>query len=202
MRDENVVDSPCAITEPFSNGDIDVRNNFTADAFFHAPDIHSLPRVLGSGWEIGAIASVRSGLPVNITTNVPDDYGTPQRPNYASEANRSSIRARNYGAPSNQFNAAAFITPPSSSFGNVPRNAGVGPRFAQVDFSLVKQTPLSEKWNMQFRTDLFNIANHPNFANPDGNTTDPNFGRSSQTIGSTVGTGTSRQIQFSVKLIR
>jgi hypothetical protein len=186
----------------FSNGDIDVRNNFTADAFFHAPDIHSLPRVLGSGWEIGAIASVRSGLPVNITTNVPDDYGTPQRPNYASEANRSSIRARNYGAPSNQFNAAAFITPPSSSFGNVPRNAGVGPRFAQVDFSLVKQTPLSEKWNMQFRTDLFNIANHPNFANPDGNTTDPNFGRSSQTIGSTVGTGTSRQIQFSVKLIR
>jgi hypothetical protein len=55
---------------------------------------------------------------------------------------------------------------------------------------------------MQFRTDLFNIANHPNFANPDGNTTDPNFGRSSQTVGSTVGTGTSRQIQFSVKLIR
>ena len=84
----------------------------------------------------------------------------------------------------------------------MPRNAGVGPRFAQVDLSLVKQTPLSEKWNMQFRTDLFNIANHPNFANPDGNTTDPNFGRSSQTIGSTVGTGTSRQIQFSVKLIR
>jgi hypothetical protein len=158
--------------------------------------------VLGSGWEIGSIASVRSGLPVNITTNVPDDYGTPQRPNYAAAANRSSIRAKNYSAPNNQFNTAAFVTPPSSSFGNVPRNAGVGPRFAQVDFSLVKQTPLGEKWNMQFRTDLFNIANHPNFANPDGNTTDPNFGRSSQTVGSTVGTGTSRQIQFSVKLIR
>ena len=186
----------------FSTGDIDVRNNFTADAFFQAPTIQSVPRALGQGWSLGAIASVRSGLPVNITTNVPNDYGTPQRPNYAPGANKSSIRAKNYSSPNNQFNRAAFVTPLSSSFGNVPRNAGTGPRFAQVDLAAIKNTPVGEKWNVQFRADLFNIANHPNFANPDGNTTDPNFGRSASTVGNTIGTGTSRQIQFSIKLIR
>lgn len=186
----------------FSTGDIDVRNNFTADAFYAAPDIPHLHRILGSGWNVGAIASVRSGLPVNITTNVPDDYSTPQRPNFVAGASPSSIRAKNYSLPNNQFNSAVFITPPSSSFGDVPRNAGIGPKFAQFDLSFIKNTPIGEKWSTQFRTDLFNIANHPNFANPDGNTTDPNFGRSSQTVGSTIGTGTSRQIQFSVKIIR
>jgi len=186
----------------FSTGDIDVRNNFTADAFFQAPTIGSVPRALGRGWSLGAIASVRSGLPVNITTNVPNDYGTPQRPNFAPGASISSVRAKNYSSPNNQFNSAAFVTPPSSDFGNVPRNAGTGPRFAQFDVAAIKNTAVGDKWRVQFRTDLFNIANHPNFANPDGNTTDPNFGRSASTVGSTIGIGTSRQVQFSIKLIR
>lgn len=186
----------------FATGDIDVRNNFTADAFYNAPDIPHLPRVLGHGWNVGSIASIRSGLPVNITTNVPDDYGTPQRPDFVPGATQASIRGNNYNAPYHQFDSSVFITPPSSSFGDVPRNAGVGPRFAQVDLALIKRTSIGEKWNAEFRTDLFNIANHPNFANPDGNTTDPNFGRSASTVGSTIGVGTSRQIQFSIKLIR
>ena len=186
----------------FSTGDIDVRNNFTADAFFQAPDIRHLPRVLGHGWALGSIASVRSGLPVNITTNVANDYGTPQRPNFVPGATPSSVRAKNYSAPNHQFDSSVFVTPPSSSFGDVPRNAGVGPKFAQVDLTAIKRTSFGDKWNMEFRADLFNIANHPNFANPDGNTTDPNFGRSSQTVGSTIGTGTSRQIQFSIKILR
>ena len=186
----------------FSTGDIDVRNNFTADAFFQAPDIRPLPRVLGHGWAIGSIASIRGGLPVNITTNVPNDYGTPQRPDFVAGATPGSIRAKNYSAPNHQFDSSVFTTPPSSSFGDVPRNAGVGPKFAQVDLTAIKRTALGEKWNLEFRADLFNIANHPNFANPDGNTTDPNFGRSSQTVGSTIGTGTSRQVQFSIKILR
>ncbi len=186
----------------FSTGDIDVRNNFTADAYFHAPDIYGLPKALGHGWAVGSIASVRSGLPVNITTNIPNDFGTPQRPDYAPGSNNSSIRARNYGLPNSQFNSSAFVVPVSSAFGNVPRNAGTGPKFAQVDLSLMKRTAFAEKWSLEFRADLFNIANHPNFANPDGNLTDSGFGRSQSTVGDLVGTGTARQTQFSLKIIR
>ncbi|WP_263366492.1 TonB-dependent receptor [Edaphobacter bradus] len=202
----------------FSTGDIDVRNNFTADAFYHAPDIRYLPRILGHGWDLGAIASARSGLPVNIVTNIPDDYGTPQRPNFVPGATPKSLRAKNYSSPNNQFDGTMLTVPVSSSFGNVPRNAGTGPRFAQVDTAFIKRTPIGEKWNVEFRTDLFNIANHPNFANPSGNAfianplygqpgqsqyaLDPGFGRSRTTVGSNIGTGTSRQVQFSIKIIR
>ncbi len=85
----------------------------------------------------------------------------------------------------------------------------------------MKNFPITEKVNMQFRADLFNILNHPNFANPDGGictavtpatdttpatcTVNTNFGRTGQTIadnmGSQIGTGTARQAQFSLKLI-
>lgn len=186
----------------FSRGDIDVRNNVTGDIYLHAPEIRHIPRVIGKGWDIGSILSVRSGLPVNITTNVADDYSTPQRPDFAPGAQTRNLRPANYSAPNNQFNPALFVTPSPASFGDVPRNAGTGPEFAQVDVSFMKHTPIGEKWNVEFRADLFNIANHPNFANPDGNTTDPSFGRSTETINNTIDVGTSRQVQFSLKFIR
>jgi hypothetical protein len=74
---------------------------------------------------------------------------------------------------------------------------------------------VTERVKLQFRTDLFNILNHPNFANPDGGictavtpgggcTVNPNFGRSTSTVatqsGGVVGNGTARQTQFSLKL--
>jgi hypothetical protein len=196
----------------FSQGDIDVRNNFTADAYYHAPDIPRLPRLLGHGWDLGTIMSVRAGFPVNIVTAIADDYSTPQRPNFAPGTTMSSIKSNHSSGPNNQFNTAAFVLPSSSSFGDVPRNAGRGPGFAQFDLAFMKHTPITEKWNAEFRTDIFNIVNHPNFANPDGNVfttnsagaivNDPGFGRSTSTVGSLIGTGTSRQIQFSLKIIR
>ena len=85
----------------------------------------------------------------------------------------------------------------------------------------MKNIPDQERVKLQFRADVFNILNHPNFANPDGGIctavapgtggvrqlarSNPNFGRTGQTIadnmGSQIGNGTSRQIQFSVKVI-
>jgi hypothetical protein len=186
----------------FGRGDIDVRNNVTGDIYLHAPDIHRVPRIIGTGWDVGSILSARSGLPVNIATNVADDYGTPQRPDFVNGSHPKSLRPSNYSTPNNQFDPSLFVTPASTSFGDVPRNAGTGPRFAQVDLALMKHTPIGEKWNVEFRADLFNIANHPNFANPDGYTSDPNFGRSASTINNTIGVGTSRQVQFSLKIIR
>jgi hypothetical protein len=143
---------------------------------------------------------------------------------------------RKGGGPNNQFNANIFKIPfgmagyedsttqnqGTSSLGNIPRDAGRGPDFAQFDFSVIKRTPLVHSLSTEFRADIFNIANHPNFASPDGNLfianpgfngtlpvapgnepylIDPSFGRSTSTIGSLIGTGTSRQIQLAVKLL-
>ena len=239
--------SPTSPQPDFSHGDTDVRNNFTADAYFHAPAIRHVPRVLGEGWDIGTIASARSGFPVNIVTNIPNDDGTPQRPELLPSGSISQINTGSRG-PNNQFNSNVFkldsnykvnavsncnadadtaACQGTASLAGIPRDAARGPIFAQVDVSLMKRTPIGRKWSTEFRADLFNIANHPNFANPGGIlydvnpcyeepvsatcttatinnpvVVDPNFGRSTSTINQTIGIGSSRQIQFSLKFIR
>jgi hypothetical protein len=105
--------------------------------------------------------------------------------------------------------------------GTVGRNALRAPAFFQWDFSGMKNFSITEKVRLQFRADLFNILNHPNFTNPDGGictavtaatptspatcTTNANFGRVGQTIadvsGGAIGNGTARQAQLSLKII-
>lgn len=206
----------------WSRGDTDVRHNMTADAFYHDANIKHLPRLIGKGWDVGAIVSARGGLPVNIVTNVANDYSTPQRPELLAGASLSSLTA-NHRNPNHQFDSSIFKTPdPSSqastathegtsSLGNIPRNAGRGPGFFQADLSLIKHTPIWERLTSELRVDLFNIINHPNFANPSGNVfttnsagayiVDSNFGRSTSTVNNTVGIGTSRQIQVDFKVM-
>jgi hypothetical protein len=94
-----------------------------------------------------------------------------------------------------------------------------------LDFSLMKNFRMTERSQIQFRTDFFNILNHPNFANPDGgiclsvnpathsctnpftglSTINPNFGSSTATVatlsGGAIGNGTSRQVQLSLKVM-
>ena len=71
------------------------------------------------------------------------------------------------------LNGAAFANPPfatastpQGSFGNLQRNSIYGPHFWNVDFALGKSFPIHERMNLQFRAELFNIFNHPNFALP------------------------------------
>jgi hypothetical protein len=187
----------------YSSGDIDVRHNFTADALYNLPGWNALPKRLGSGWEVGTFINARSGLPVNITLadNVFEDVQT--RPDLVPG---QPIRPPDYSVPGNplnpnqrQLNSLAFAQP-AGEFGDLPRNAGRGPGFAQFDVSIIKNTAITERANLQFRAEMFNIFNHPNFVNPDGFLSDGNFGVSSATIGNLIGIGASRQIQLALKL--
>jgi Carboxypeptidase regulatory-like domain len=220
-----------------SSGDIDVRHNFTASAVYDFPELShrsGLMRQTLGGWQASTIVQTRSGLPENITL-ISGFFGNPMRPNYVPG---QSLWAPNAKWPNSSYNLGAFAVPPGydgswgTNLGNVGRNALRGPTFAQWDLSLMKNFPLSERARLQFRTDLFNILNHPNFNNPDGgicqsvqpasgntpasctetivNDTpeyaiNPNFGKVSSTIQSVangaVGNGTSRQIQFSARIL-
>lgn len=118
------------------------------------------------------------------------------------------------------LNPAAFATPAPGAFGNLPRNALRGPGFMQLDVVLNKRFRISEKRNLEFRTEIFNLFNHTNFANPSStlnnalgtgaNQLQPGqpftqaaagstFGLLRQTIERTVGLGTNRQIQFALR---
>jgi outer membrane receptor protein involved in Fe transport len=180
----------------YANGDIDVRNNFTLGAVYDVPTAEFLPKLLGKGWQMTSLIQARSGLPFPIAMAAPFLGIDQLRPNYVPG---QSIRPANYSVPGNQLNRAAFVAP--TLYGNVGRNAGRGPGFAQIDIGLSKTSQITERCGIQLGAQAFNLLNHPNFSNPDGLINDVNFGKSTSTVGNLVGTGTSRQMQLFLKLI-
>jgi outer membrane receptor protein involved in Fe transport len=184
------------IKQDYASGDIDVRHNFTMGAVWDVPTMTSVPSLLGKGWQLNSIISARSGLPVNIAVASPF-LGIDQiRPDLVPG---QSIRPSNYSVPLNQFNFNAFAIPPAGELGDLGRNAGRGPGFAQIDLGLTKTAQITEHLNAQLGAQCFNIANHPNFANPDGNLEDFTFGQTTSTVGNKVGLGTARQFQIFAK---
>jgi Carboxypeptidase regulatory-like domain/TonB dependent receptor len=126
------------------------------------------------------------------------------------------------------INPAAFTIPLPGTFGDLPRNALRGPNFRQFDLVLSKRFSITESTNLEFRTEIFNIFNFANFAAPSTTLNNPlptitsagvvspgglqpgsgftqaqaggTFGLLRQTVERTVGLGTSRQIQFALRL--
>jgi hypothetical protein len=119
------------------------------------------------------------------------------------------------------LNPAAFSTPAPGTFGNARRNDLSGPNLAQLDFTLGKSFHATERASFDFRADIYNILNHPNYANPGnvrlnqtlatavGNGAQPgtpftpsnagSAGQLSSTVGNQVGIGANRQIQLSLR---
>ena len=156
-----------------ASGDWDVRHNFTASLVYSLPDLRgssALERGLLGGWETSSIFQTRSGLPTNIQL-ISGFFGIPIRPNYVSG---ESPLLPNGSWTTNNYNINAFAVPAGydgswgTNLGDVGRNALRGPAYFQWDMSMMKNFVLTEALKLQFRADLFNILNHPNFANPDG----------------------------------
>ena len=87
------------------------------------------------------------------------------------------------------FNKAAFTTAPAGQQGNFWRNVLRGFGAFQTDFAVQRQFRLTEKLGLRFRSEFFNIFNHPNFGPPSNDLTSPLFGRSTQTVASSLGSG-------------
>jgi hypothetical protein len=104
--------------------------------------------------------------------------------------------------PNQWFNPAAFLAPPSGSgfYGNLGRDTLEGPGLATWDLSLLKDTRIGEKLDLQFRAELFNLLNRANFNTPNAIVFTPSG--VSPTAGLITGTSTtSRQAQFALKLL-
>jgi hypothetical protein len=86
-------------------------------------------------------------------------------------------------------------------FGDLGRNAVPGPAFYNTDLSLMKNMRPAAGTRLQFRVDVFDLFNHPNFGPPGNIVGSPDFGKITRTRLPTGEAGSSRQIQFSLKLI-
>jgi hypothetical protein len=92
------------------------------------------------------------------------------------------------------------VVPGSCQPGDIQRDALQGPDFVNTDFSIVKNTKITEKFNLEFRTELFDIFNHPNFGNPNNTVTASSFGQITSTRFPAGDFGSAREIQFALKL--
>ena len=103
--------------------------------------------------------------------------------------------------PTSTLTAASLFWAPPGYFGNLGRNTVERPGVLAVDFSIQKNFNFSEEKYLQFRAEMFNVANRANFGRPDTSTVLDETGRRSLTTGRIrETTTTSRQIQFALKL--
>lgn len=143
----------------------DARHRFTAALNYQVPVWSVLPRKLAEGWQWNTIITAMSGQPIGIITS---DGGINfhQRPNVVP--GQPLILPDRPGLE--YINPQAFSQPDDNTapFGDLGRDAVYGPGFWNIDFSVTKDTKLTERLNLQLRAELFNIFNHPQFALPSG----------------------------------
>ena len=176
------------------------RFSLSGSYFVGTPKISSRPvAYLARGWQLSSTTILQSGYPFSVYTGAPfqpiqDDSGTviglqpgsgdfnadgynydfPNAPSFGY--NVSSRNRQSY--LNGLFPASAFPVPDLGTEGNLKPGRYVGPRFAGVDFGLVKDNPITERIGLQLRFEFFNILNHPNLNGVDGNLADATFAQS------------------------
>jgi hypothetical protein len=212
----------------------------------YAGDLNGVAQAFLGNWQVGSIINARSGLPINLLVTRPDTLFVDNRNgtivgapilvggvpvttaiiNTLAGGGSRNVRRPNLVPGVDPFlhsggltflNPAAFSIPAPGTFGNLRRNQLHGPNFAQADMTIAKYFPVNESANIEFRTEIFNLLNHTNFALPPSSlpnaigTLQPNqpftagaagsaFGVLNSTVSKSVGLGTNRQIQFALRL--
>jgi hypothetical protein len=192
----------------YGPSEFDVRHRFVLSGFYELP--FNANRLV-SGWEVGIVTQAQTGNPLNPTVSINPGVSLTVRPDVRGPIQVTGDPAAWFG--SKTVFAAEFATPcvaaippatlPTCHPGNLGRDSITGPGFVNTDFSVIKNTKLTEKLNLQFRGEMFDIFNHPNFGNPalTFSPTSTTFGKITSTRFPTGDFGSSRQIQFALKLI-
>ena len=198
----------------WASGIWDVRHVVNANAIYQLPfgpgrSYLNQPGILSTiarDWELTSVALARTGFPVNVLVNrssasVPDGNNTDQRPDLVPGVSVTPAGGKSIGE---WINTAAFAVPAAGTFGDAPRNNVRGPGAWQIDFGVAKSIPLSERAHLEFRSEFFNIFNHPQYGLPQATFAVPGFGSITQTVNTTtpvspIGSGTPREIQFALR---
>jgi hypothetical protein len=171
--------------------DFDARHRIVLDTIYELPFRGNR---FVQGWELAAIFQKQSGNPVNLVTTNSTINGVVNtiRPDVMGPITIT-------GTVDEWFDTSVFTAP--AGFGNLGRNVVIGPGFNNTDFSVIKTTKLGERERLQFRSEFFDVFNHPNFGQPGNVVGTPDFGRITKTRFPTGESGSSRQVQFALKLM-
>ena len=182
----------------------DIRHNFVASYIWAIPfdrAFKGAPKRLTQGWQMQGITRFATGFPIQLNqgnddvslagsgnTDMPNRVGPVQIINPRS-ANPNCVNPNTGGDTGCYFLPGAFAantctfdpvtflpSPGCGTFGNANRRFFHGPGFNNTDFGFLKRTVIHEKYAFDIRFEFFNIFNHAQFKNPDGNIDDQNFG--------------------------
>jgi hypothetical protein len=165
------------------NSNFDVRHRFVWSLTYAFPRWEAARR-FGEGWEIASVVTLMSGHPFHINYNFLDDYdGSGEffgRPDVVGPVRYNRSDPRQF-LDLSAFKVPCTLNPAgfgfatdcmftagvnSMHFGTLGRNALLGPDYKNMDFSIIKDTRITERWRLNLRVDFYNLFNHPNFANP------------------------------------
>ena len=163
-------------------------------------DINGVESKFVSGWQVNAIGTFLSGFPFTpLAGSNRSGDGDTRNPDRVS-INPAFTGDAITGNPNQWFNPGAFLLPAPGTYGNIGRGTLRGPGLADVDFSVFKNTGITEKTNLQFRAEFFNLFKRFNYGPP--NTTVFSSTSVSPSAGLITTTATNpRQIQLGLKLI-
>lgn len=180
----------------------DTRQRFTLGYTYDIPlgplRAHTWAERIFGGWQTNGTLALQSGRPFTVALLPELDQSNTGRSVLGFQANDRPNLAGNprLSDPSETawFNTGAFALQPFGSFGDAGRNILEGPGSAVFNMSLVKNFRWVERWNLQFRSEFFNLFNRTNYDLPDAFLGSPTFGQ-------ITSAGAPRHIQFGLKLL-
>jgi carboxypeptidase family protein len=191
----------------YGNSDYDVRHHFNAFFLYDVPGSSRGPGWVSHGWQLNTNLTFRTGFPFTIhassNTDGTGENGT--RGVQVGDPFQGVSHALSNHNPVQWINPNAYANPAQGSFGTVARNSVYAPGFGDVDFSVLKNIPITERFRAQFRVEFFNLFNRVNLAPPSG-TIGGGFGQSSDTAGDFygspgIGPGEPFNVQFALKIL-
>ncbi len=192
---------PMNIRNDYGPSDFDIRHRVVFSPTYDLPFMKD-NRWLG-GWSINSIVSWQTGAPISLIDSADSPNGSGlvnQRPAFTGTSIDSAINTN--VSPAHGYLNAADFAPVDQALGigcsptinlgawcnsTLRRGTFHGPHFANVDFGVVKGFKINERSKLSFQANFFDLFNHPNFENPNGNVLDGAFGQSQTTFGSVGG---------------
>jgi hypothetical protein len=229
INNENGTPGSVNVRDTYGLCDHDVRLNFNVGGVYNLPAIHALGKHLGDGWRLStiytaisgrpftallggggdpsgqgltgtAIRAAWDGTPIHYNTRNPDQYVVETYTAPGQPDPCGNVDVQNGGLP-----LSPFYVPCDGTAGNSRRNQLIGPGLSQWDVTLSKVTKVTERVNIEFRWEVFNVLNRANFHYFPDNTLGATFGTITKTSDVAVGNpviaqGGPRNMNFGLKL--
>lgn len=185
----------------------DISHIFTAYVTYDVPQFGQRLQRLSKGWQVNGLITAHTGEPLDILagTNVSGSADSRDRVDVVGDPFANVVQPTS-GTAVRWFNPAAFARPANGTFGNIGRDAIRGPGFGSFDFSVFKNTSITERISTQFRVEIFNLFNRANYANPGSSLgSSTSFGLITNTRNGSgapgLGFGEPRNVQLALKFI-